>query len=127
MYRLGISVSVLALLLCATLFNTRYLHGFTEKLVTTLQQAEESVSNEDRATAIQKTQDAFNLWQSHEAYLHVSLNHSEIDDILLAFNEVQQLLIAPEHGGEYFSANAQLITRIKLLYEMEAFTLKNVL
>ena len=67
------------------------------------------------------------IWQSHEAYLHVSLNHSEIDDILLAFNEVQQLLIAPEHGGEYFSANAQLITRIKLLYEMEAFTLKNVL
>ena len=127
MCRLWISVSVLALLFCATLSNTKYLHGFTETLAVTLQQAEERISNNDRDTAIQKTQEAFDLWQSHEAYLHITLNHDEIDNILLAFHEVHQLLIAQENGGEYYSANAQLITQIELLYEMEAFTLKNLL
>ena len=126
MYRLWSSVAVLAALLFATLFNTVYLRNFTESLVSTLQQAQENVSVEDRDTAIQKTREAMKLWNSHEGYLHITLNHGEIDDVLLSFHEVEQLLISRETGGEYYSANAQLITRIQLLYEMEAFTLKNL-
>lgn len=127
MRRLWVSLLVLAALLSAAACNTRYLNGFTEELAGILLEAEECVTAGDPEGGIQKTDEALQFWQSRETYLHMVLHHSDTDEILLAFQEVRQLLTHEENGGEYAAANAQLITRIRLLHEMEQFNLKNLL
>lgn len=127
MRRLWISISLLGILFCGTFLNTNYLQDFTESLAHSLEQAEKDISLGNRDAAIQKTENAIKLWEDRAAYLHITLKHSEIDQVTLSFLEVQRLLTAQEHGGEYYAANAQLIARIRLLYEMEEFSLKNLL
>lgn len=127
MRRLWISISVLGLLFFSAYLNTNYLHRLTDTLALSLEQAEEDISLGNRNGAIQKTERAIRLWEDRASYLHIILNHSEIDQVSLSFLEVQRLLTTQEHGGEYYAANAQLIARIRLLHEMEEFSLKNLL
>ncbi len=126
MHRLWFSLAVLLLLLGACLGNTRYLAAFTGQLTDQLREAEACVVLGDRDVALDKTEAALEHWLSRETYLHMTLCHSDTDEVLLAFREVLQFLSAQEAGGEYFAANARLITRIGLLCEMEQLSLKNL-
>lgn len=125
MRRFWISLSVLIALLCATLYNTHYLHNYTQELTTLLTQAEACVMDGDWDAASDKTEAALDRWKSRENYLHMVLRHADTDAILLDFQEVRQFIDHRE--DEYSAANARLITRIGLLYEMEQFNLKNLL
>ena len=127
MRRLWLSLAVLAALIGAACFNTHYLNTFTEELSGLLREAEACVSDGDWDAAIDKTEAALDRWTSQEAYLHTVLRHADTDEVLLTFHEVRQLLHTQEAGGEYFAANAKLITRIGLLGEMEQLNLKNLL
>ena len=126
MRRICISVAVLAALFCGTLFNTHYLNNYTRDLIGLLSEAEACASMGDWDTASDKTDAALERWHSREGYLHVILQHKDTDEILLNFQEVRQLIAHQEEGGEYAAANAKLIARIGLLYEMEPFSLKNL-
>lgn len=127
MRRFWISLAVLGALLCATLYNTHYLGGYTQELIALLTQAETCASDGDWDAAADKTEAAFDRWQERETYLHMVMNHQDTDDILLDFQEVLQLIDHQEDGGEYSAANARLIARIGLLHEMEQLNLKNLL
>lgn len=127
MRRLWISASLLIVLFCATLYNSHYLHNYTQELTTLLIQAEACVVDGDWDAASDKTEAALDRWKSRENYLHTVLRHADTDAILLDFQEVRQFIDHREAGGEYSAANARLITRIGLLYEMEQFNLKNLL
>lgn len=127
MRRLWISVAVLALLFCLTMFNSRYLDSYTKELTTLLRQAELCAADGDWDAAADKTEAALDRWKSRETYLHMILQHRDTDEVLLSFQEVRQLIAHQEHGGEYSAANARLITQIGLLSEMEELNLKNIL
>ncbi|MCD8332306.1 MAG: DUF4363 family protein [Oscillospiraceae bacterium] len=125
MRRLWISCIVLAALFCATLLNTCYLKRCTEEWISLLTQAEELVEAGDWEAAYERTQSAYNQWESRDVYLHMILQHEDVDEILLGFQQVLQLLEHQEDGGEYFASNAGLIASIGLLYETEQLNLKN--
>lgn len=127
MRRFWSSLAVLVALLCATLYNTHYLGNYTQELITLLTQAEACAADGDWDAAADKTEAALDLWNSRETYLHMVMNHQDTDDVLLDFQEVRQLIDHQEDGGEYSAANARLIARIGLLYEMEQLNLKNLL
>lgn len=127
MHRLWISLAVLITLTGAALFNTYYLSTLTEELSNMLLEAEACVIAGDWDAAIDKTEAALDCWTTHETYLHMVLQHADTDEVLLAFHEARQLLNTQEAGGEYYAANAKLITRIRLLSEMEQLNLKNLL
>lgn len=127
MRRFWISLAVLITLTGTALFNTRYLNTLTEELSNLLLEAEICVIDGDWDAAIDKTEAALDYWTNHETYLHMVLRHADTDEVLLTFHEVRQLLNTQEAGGEYFAANAKLITRIGLLWEMEQLSLKNLL
>ena len=127
MRRLWISLAVLAGLFCATLYNTYCLHSFTQELTVLLTQAEACAADGDWDAACDKTEAALDRWNSPETYLHMIMHHQDTDEILLDFQEVRQLIDHQEDGGEYAAANARLIARIGLLYEMEQLNLKNLL
>lgn len=127
MHRFWISLAVLISLTGTGLFNTHYLSTLTEELSAKLLEAEICVSAGDWDAAIDKTEAALDYWTAHETYLHMVLQHADTDEVLLAFHEARQLLNTQEAGGEYFATNAKLITRIRLLHEMEQLNLKNLL
>ncbi|MGN0968602.1 MAG: DUF4363 family protein [Oscillospiraceae bacterium] len=127
MRRFWISLSVLIALFCVTLYNTHYLDDLTGELAGLLLEAETCVVDGDWDAASDKTEAALDLWKSRENYLHMVLRHADTDAILLDFQEVRQLIDHQEDGGEYSAVNARLVTRIRLLHEMEQFNLKNLL
>ena len=127
MRRFWISVAVLALLFCLAMYNSRYLDSYTKELTTLLKQAEICAAEEDWDAAADKTEAALDLWKKRETYLHMVLQHRDTDEVLLSFQEVQQLISHQEDGGEYSASNARLITQIELLYEMEQLNWKNLI
>lgn len=127
MRRLCASAVVLAALFGLSLFSSHHLSALTGQLNGLLREAEVCVLYEDWDAAADKTDAALDLWSDKETYLHLVLQHEDTDQILLGFYEVRQLLSTQEAGGEYFAANAQLMTRIELLSEMEQLNLKNLL
>lgn len=127
MYRLALSLFTLIALFCITVYNSYYLNSYTQQLTEFLVEAEACAEDGDWDAAADKTEAALDLWHSREAYLHMVLQHRDTDDVLLSFQEVRQLIVHQEDGGEYSAANARLITQIGLLSEMEALNLKNIL
>lgn len=127
MRRLWISCAILAALFCITLFNSHYLKTCTDEWVSLLTEAEDLAKAGDWESAAQRTQTAYGLWERRESYLHMVLQHKDVDEILLNFQQVIQLLEHQEDGGEYFAANARLIVSIGLIYETEQLTLKNLI
>lgn len=127
MRRLWISVTVLILLFGLTMYNSYYLGSYTKELTTLLRQAEICAAEEDWDAAADKTEAALDRWKNRETYLHMVLQHRDTDEVLLAFQEVQQLISHQEDGGEYSASNARLITQIELLHETEQLNWKNLI
>lgn len=127
MRRLWLSVGILIVLFCLTLYNTHYLDSYTKEMTALLKQAEICAADGDWDAAADKTEAALDRWRGHETYLHMVLQHRDTDEVLLSFQEVQQLICHQEDGGEYSAANARLITQIGLLYEMEQLNWKNLI
>lgn len=127
MNRLWISFVIIILLFTTAFTNTWYVKKFSGELSQYLTKAEDLLLKDNSEQAIRQIESAIKLWKGHEKYLHMVMHHDDIDEILLSFQEISQLAAHRENGGEFSAANAQLICRIGLLYEMEQFNLKNLL
>ena len=119
MKRLWIACAILALLLAATLWNAGRLERFTASLTDLLEQAEAQAEGE-------AWREAYDRWESRSTSLHITLRHSDTDDIQTGFQEVLEFLQCQE-AGEYSAANARLIARLELLSEAEQLSLENIL
>lgn len=127
MRRLWIAVGILLALCAATMVNVLGITGVTHQVAAALNQAQESVEGGDWDRAEKLTLQAEQSFRGWDFYLHITLRHSDIDAVEVAFQEVKQLLHHRERPGEYAAANARLVTRVELLAESEAFTLINIL
>ena len=126
MRRLWIAVAFLAAVFAATLVNSHYLKTFSTELTSLLTQAESLAGRGEWSEAESLTQQALASWEEHDLYLYTMLRHSDTDQVHTGFQEVLEF-IRCEEGGEYSAANARLVSQIELLYEMEEFSLKNLL
>ena len=126
MKRLCIACAILALLLAATLWNAGRLERFTASLTDLLEQAEAQAEGEAWREAYALTRLAYDRWESRSTSLHITLRHSDTDDIHTGFQEVLEFLQCQE-AGEYSAANARLIARLELLSEAEQLSLENIL
>ena len=126
MKRLWIACAILAMLLAATLWNAGRLERFTASLTDLLEQAEAQAEGEAWREAYALTRLAYDRWESRSTSLHITLRHSDTDDIQTGFQEVLEFLQCQE-AGEYSAANARLIARLELLSEAEQLSLENIL
>ena len=126
MKRLWIACAILAMLLAATLWNAGRLERFTASLTDLLEQAEAQAEGEAWREAYALTRLAYDRWESRSTSLHITLRHSDTDDIQTGFQEVLEFLQCRE-AGEYSAANARLIARLELLAEAEQLSLENIL
>lgn len=128
MKRLWVSVALVALLAGAAGVHAWYLKGITQELGKTLEQAQALVEQDEWAQAEARTREALELWEDQAFYLHSTLRHQDIDDVLTSFHEVLAFLEGRERQpSEYAAANARLRVRIDLLLESELPSLKNIL
>lgn len=128
MRRLYVPLGLLVLLTVLCTVHTVYLSRFTGELSDLLSRAQEQVEREDWEEADRLTRQAKEIWVEHEGYLHTTLRHTDIDAILISFDEALAFLRAGERqSAEYAAVNARLITQIGLLLESELPSLTNLL
>lgn len=126
MKRLWIACGIMAVLFLATLGNAFYLERFTGQLSELLAQAEQKAEEQAWQNAAELTQQAYDSWEAHGVYLHITLRHADTDEVLSSFQEVLELTQC-EEAGEYSAANAHLMTQLSLICEAERPSLKNIL
>ena len=126
MKRLWIAVAILLGMLGGTLGNSRYIDHTVSQLLEQLTAAHEQAQAGNWARAAQLTEQVIDHWQRHDFYFHIMLPHEDIDEIHLAFQEVEEYLKL-EEPDQYNAASAKLITQLGLLVEMEQLNIKNIL
>ena len=126
MKRLWTAAALLVVLLAATLTNAWYSLSLTQRLSEPLKQAHQLARQQQWEQARDLTRQAYDSWNAHHTYLHCVLRHSDTDQILRSFRSVMQYLEL-EEMDQYAAANADLISQLELLSEMEQATLVNVL
>ena len=128
MKRLCVSVGLIVLLAVLCGVHTIYLGRFTDELTGLLTQAQEQAERGDWEAAARLTRQARERWVDNDGYLHTTLHHTDIDAILVSFDEAMAFLQANEHqSAEYAAVNAKLLTQLALLLEAELPTLTNLL
>ena len=125
MKRFWAAITILAVLLGATLWNAWYAEQLTGGLARQLKQAQELAAQGNWEGASELSRRAFQRWQDHQTYLHVLMRHSDTDQILCSFRALEQYLTL-EEPDQYTAANAELITQLELLAEMEQPSLVNI-
>ena len=126
MKRLWIASALLALLLAASLGNAWYSNSLTQSLAQPLREAQQLARQDQWQQARELTRQSYDSWNAHHTYLHCVLRHSDTDLILRSFRSVMQYLDL-EEMDQYAAANADLISQLELLSEMEQATVVNVL
>ena len=72
-------------------------------------------------------EDAYQDWETHDFYLHVTLRHTDIDAVRSSFHEAIAYLSSREDSGECAAVCARLVNQLELILEGELPTLKNLL
>jgi len=123
--RLWLASFLLLLLLSVALLNGRVSKDLADGLTEQLTQAQRLARDDQWDSARALTNLAYTRWQDNHFYLHITMRHSDTDEILRTFRSVQEYLLL-EETDQYVAANADLIAQITLLAEMEQATLANV-
>lgn len=125
MRRLWIAAGLLLALLGLTIVNGWYAGTLTGGMEEQLRRAQTQAERGDWAQAEELTRQAYGDWQKHHFYFHTTMRHSDTDQILRTFRSVQEYLKLQE-PDQYNAANADLITQLELLAEMEQPAAANV-
>ena len=126
MKRVWIALGLLLMILAGTLAHSFYIASFTHDLSLLLEAAEAEAEQGAWDKATELTEIAHEKWDQHSTYLHITLRHTETDEIYTGFREVAEFIQCQENG-EYSAANARLIANLELMAEAEQLTLQNVL
>ncbi len=126
MKRLWIAAALIAALLGASLVNGWYTNSLTEDMNQRLSQSQRLTSQGRWAEARALTQGVYEDWQGHHFYFHTIMRHSDTDEILCALRVVMEYLELQE-TDQYNAANADLMTKLELLADMEQASITNVL
>ena len=126
MKRIWISILILALTLSAALWNGWYLRTLTETMADELGQAQQLAEAGETARALTLTEQVYDYWEGRQNYFCTVARHSDTDDVRAGFQEVLQLLRWPEELPEYAAANARLRQQLRLLAELEQFSVRNL-
>ncbi len=126
MKRLYIAAALLALLLGLSLVNGWYSERLTGEMREQLRQAQRLAEEEDWGRAEAVTRQVYEDWQNRHFYFHTTMRHSDTDQVLRGFRTVLEYVRLQE-PDQYNAANADLITQLELLAEMEQPSVANVL
>ena len=120
-----IAAALLLSLMTLAVINLIYLKHFTSKLIGLTDEAFSYVSVGKWEEAKKKAEEAERLWSGKDAYTHIAIRHSEINEASEAFYELLGE-VYKEYSGGAKGAWLSLRSNIKSIYEMEKLSLKSI-
>ena len=127
MRRLWAAAALIAVLAGLSALHVLALDRITSRMAGQLEQARQALIQEDWDGAQALIEDAYQDWETHDFYLHVSLRHPDLDAARSPFPEAFPYLSSREDSGECAAVCARLVNQLELILEGELPTLKNLL
>ena len=119
-------VGVLAVILAVALWNSAVITGHTQRWRDQLQQAEALALDENWQAAGDALAKSYEDWSERQVFLHIVSEHEAVDDAEAMYRRAMAFA-AEQESSEFRAELADLQDQLRLLAEMERFSLKNVL
>ena len=119
-------VGVLAVILAFALWNSAVITGHTQRWRDQLQQAEALALDENWQAAGNALAKSYEGWSERQVFLHIVSEHEAVDDAEAMYRRAMAFA-AEQESSEFRAELADLQDQLRLLAEMERFSLKNVL
>ena len=119
-------VGVLAVILAFALWNSAVITGHTQRWRDHLQQAEALALDENWQAAGDALAKSYEDWSERQVFLHIVSEHEAVDDVEAMYRRAMAFA-AEQESSEFRAELADLQDQLRLLAEMERFSLKNVL
>lgn len=119
-------VAVLAVILAFALWNSAVITGHTQRWRDQLQQAEALALDENWQAAGNALAKSYEDWSDRQVFLHIVSEHEAVDDAEAMYRRAMAFA-AEQESSEFRAELADLQDQLRLLAEMERFSLKNVL
>lgn len=126
MFRFYSGCIILTLIIISCIATANWTENLTTGYIQKLEEAQSLTQENQWAEASELTQEVYDHWNSKSFPLYTLLRHGDLDKIQLCFQSVSQYL-KQEDEEPYTANNAQLITQLKLLAEIEQLSWENVL
>lgn len=119
-------LALLAGLLAFALWNGGQITGDAARWRAQLQQADALAQSEDWAGAVAALSESHGDWTERQTYLHIVSQHSAVDEVEAMYRRCQAFAAAQELS-EFRAELAGLREQLRLLAEMERFSIRNIL
>ena len=119
-------VGVLAVILAFALWNSAVITGHTQRWRDQLQQAEALALDENWQAAGDALAKSYEDWSERQVFLHIVSEHEAVDDAEAMYRRAMAFA-AEQESSEFRAELADLQDQLRLLAEMDRFSLKNVL
>ena len=119
-------LAVLAIILAFALWNSAAITGCTQRWRGQLQQVEALAATENWQAAGNALAESYKDWSGSQVYLHIVSEHDAVDDAEAMYRRAMAFALEQE-SSEFRAELADLQDQLRLLAEMERFSLKNVL
>ena len=119
-------LAVLAVILAFALWNSAAITGCTQRWRGQLQQVEALAATENWQAAGNALAESYKDWSGSQVYLHIVSEHDAVDDAEAMYRRAMVFALEQE-SSEFRAELADLQDQLRLLAEMERFSLKNIL
>ena len=123
---LAVPLAVLGVILAFALWNSRCVTAETDRWREQLRQAELLAQAGEWERAAAALSDSYGDWSARQTYLHIVAEHDAIDGAESMYRRAMAFA-ATEELSEFRAELADLRDQLRLLAEMEEFSIGNVL
>lgn len=120
------ALGVLAVLLAFALWVSASMQEKTTLWQEQLLQADALAQSDDWTGAMEVLMESYQDWDSHQTYLHIVTEHDAVDDAQSMYHRAMAFA-ATRELSEFRAELSDLRDQLRLLAEMERFSIKNVL
>ena len=117
---------LLGIMLAFCVWNGTAISKVTDLWQSQLRASAALAADEQWDTAAAVLEKSYADWTSHQSWLHIVCRHDALDDAEAMYHRAMAFA-AEEESSEFRAETADLLTQLRLLAEMERFSLKNVL
>lgn len=120
------ALGVLTVTLAFTLWVSANMQEKTARWQEQLLQADALAQSDDWTGAMDVLMESYEDWTSHQTYLHIVTQHDVVDDAQSMYHRAMAFA-ATRELSEFRAELSDLRDQLRLLAEMERFSIKNVL
>ena len=120
-----IACLTLASLFIASAMNCRTVSALSDTIGQQLAISQAAAENGQWSEAEDALVQAGELWHSHNTYLHITVNHAEIDEAETLFAQMQEYA-QKQDLAQYCTTAEQLTLQLQQLKETQQLSIKNI-